>query len=546
MIPTHKAACIFVLVALALATSPTIQAAEELLVDADVLLTGGTIHDGSGNPGLIGDLAIRGDKIVAIGKFTAGKIGRSIPCQGLIIAPGFIDLHNHSDFELETEKEESGQTAATRPILAPETRSAACYLTQGCTTLVTGNCGGGALDVADYYAQLEKQPPGLNIAQLLPQGSLRAKVIGETRRAPTDKELEQMLELARQAMLDGAWGMTTGLQYVPSAYATTDEIAAIAKVVGEHDGFYASHIRNEGDTLLESVEEALEIGRRGNLPVHVSHFKASNKPNWGKVRAAAALLERAREEGLRVTADQYPYDASSTAITAMLLPDEEREGGDEALIKRLESSTEVDRLRPIIEKSLEARGRIMVARCPKHPTWVGKLISEIADDENREQVEVALDIIRSGDEAGVSFSMDEADVRYVMTLPWVATASDGGVKVDDGTRPHPRSFGTFPRKIGRYALQEKVIPLEQALRSATGLAADILGLTDRGYLRVGHYADIVVFDPQTFLDHATFESPFEPSTGVRYLVVNGQLAIDDTQLATTNAGRPLRKTSTQH
>jgi N-acyl-D-aspartate/D-glutamate deacylase len=246
-----------------------------------------------------------------------------------------------------------------------------------------------------------------------------------------------------------------------------------------------------------------------------------------------------------VTADQYPYDASSTSITAMLLPDEEREGGDNGLKKNLADPVEVERLRKIIKDSLEVRGRIMVARCPQHPEWVGKLISEIAAAESRDDVEVALDIIRTSDEAGVSFSMDEADVRYVMTLPWVATASDGGVKIDDGTRPHPRSFGTFPRKIGRYALQEKVIPLEQAIRSATGLAADIIGMNDRGYLRENYFADVVVIDTQNFLDHATFENPFEPSTGVRYLVINGKLAIDDGNLAITDAGRPLRK-STAH
>jgi N-acyl-D-aspartate/D-glutamate deacylase len=535
----HKLICAFLL--FLLSPSACFLWADETPIDADILLMGGTIHDGSGEAPKIGDVAIRGDKIVAVGKFTTGKVGKTIDCASLIVAPGFIDLHNHSDFELETEKEESGETAATRPIHAPETRSSACYLTQGCTTLVTGNCGGGALDIKAYYEELEKTPPGINVAQLIPQGSVRAKVIGETRRAPTDKELQQMLELARQGMLDGAWGMTTGLQYVPSAYATTDEIAAMAKVVGQHGGFYASHIRNEGDTLLESIEEALDIGRSGNLPVHVSHFKASNKPNWGKVRAGAALIEKAQAEGMRVTADQYPYDASSTTITAMLLPDEEREGGDEALIKRLNDPEQVGRMRPIIEESLAKRGRIMVARCPQYPQWIGKLIEEIAKEENRTDFDVALDILRTGDEAGVSFSMDEADVRYVMTLPWVATASDGGVKIDDGTRPHPRSFGTFPRKIGRYAIQEKVIPLEQAIRSATGLAAEIMGIKDRGYLRPDQYADVVVFDPQTFRDLATFESPFETSTGVDYLLVNGQLAIDDGKLAVTNAGRPLRK-----
>jgi N-acyl-D-aspartate/D-glutamate deacylase len=210
-------------------------------------------------------------------------------------------------------------------------------------------------------------------------------------------------------------------------------------------------------------------------------------------------------------------------------------------MQKLTEPAEVDRLSKIIRESLDARGRIMVARCPKHPEWVGKLIGDIAKEEKRDEVNVALDIIRTGDEAGVSFSMDESDVRFVMTLPWVATASDGGVKVDDGTRPHPRSFGTFPRKIGRYAIQEKVIPLEKAIRSATGLPADIIGMNDRGYMRKNYFADIVVIDPTNYLDHATFEEPFQTSTGVRYLVVNGRLAIDDGKLAADDAGRPLRK-----
>ena len=247
------------------------------------------------SPGAKGNVAIRGDRIVAVGEFEVGKVGKRIDCTGLIVVPGFIDLHNHSDSEIEI-TDANGKTIESRPIFAADTRSAMCYLTQGCTTLVTGNCGGGALDIAKYYEQLEQTPPGINIAQLLPQGSLRAKVVGETRRAPTDKELQRMLELAAEAMEQGAWGMTTGLQYVPSAYATTEEIAAIAKVVGEHDGIYASHIRNESENLLESIEEALDIGRQA-YPLHVSHLKSSNKPNWGKVRAAAALIEQAQARG---------------------------------------------------------------------------------------------------------------------------------------------------------------------------------------------------------------------------------------------------------
>lgn len=510
-------------------------------VDADYLLVDGKIMDGSGEVSRVGSVAILGDRIIAVGDFERGSIGKTISCKGLILAPGFIDLHNHSDSSIEVTDDQTGETKTSRPILADSTRDAECYLRQGCTTLVTGNCGGGALLVGEFYDSLTEASPGSNVAQLLPQGELREKVIGSTRRAPTDTELAEMKKLANQAMEEGAWGMTTGLQYVPSSFADSAEIAAIARVVGQHGGIYASHIRNEGDFLLEAIEEAIEIGREGNLPVHISHLKSSQRPNWGKVRAAAALVERARAEGMQVTADQYPYDASSTTITAMLLPDEEREGGEKALLERLNDPEQVPRLLKLIEESLEARGAVMIARCPKHPSWVGKMIREVAKAENREPAEIALEVLRSGDEQGVSFSMNEEDVRYVMTLPWVATASDGGVKVNDGTRPHPRSFGTFPRKIGYFAIEEGVLAPENAIRSASGLPADILNLPDRGYLKPGYFADVVAFDPATFRDHATYQEPFEQSTGVRWLFVNGQVAIEDGKLGTTNAGRALVK-----
>jgi N-acyl-D-amino-acid deacylase len=513
-------------------------------INADILLVGGTILDGTGSPGKIGNVAIQGDKIVAVGQFETGAVGRTLACSGLIVAPGFIDLHNHSDSSITVENPQTGESQESRSILADATRPAACYLTQGCTTIVTGNCGGGAIDVDEYYTALDTTSPGVNVAHLIPQGALRGKVIGQTRRAPTVDELERMRKLTSQAMEAGAWGMSTGLQYVPGSFADVTELGAIAQVVGEWSGFYSSHIRDEGDRLIESIEEAIEVGRLGNLPVHISHLKASKRHNWGKVRAAAALIEKVRAEGRRITADQYPYDASSTTITAMLLPDEEREGGLKAVIERFNDQEQLPRLRAIVEQSLEARGRIMVASCPKHPAWIGRMIREVATDEQRDPVDVAIDIIRSGDEQGVSFSLDDRDVRYVMTLPWAAVASDGSTKIDNGTRPHPRSYGTFPRRIGRFAIKEGVVPVEKAVRSASGLPADILGLNDRGYLHPGYFADITVFDPKTFRDHATFQSPFEFSTGVRWVLVNGQFAINDGELAVVDAGRPLRKPHT--
>ncbi|MFO0791941.1 MAG: amidohydrolase family protein [Pirellulales bacterium] len=493
---------------------------------ADILLENGTIYDGTGGPSYEGSVAIVGDQIIAVGKDIELAAGRTIDCKGLVIAPGFIDLHNHSD----------------DTILNGEARQARCYLTQGCTTLVTGNCGGGRGDVGKFYDDLASGGVGINIAHLIPQGEVRDKVMGKVRRAPTPEELQKMRDLVETGMQEGAWGMSTGLQYVPGSFAKVDEIAALAQVVGQHGGIYASHIRDEGDELLESIQEALDVARGGNLPCHISHLKSSKKPNWGKVHAAAHMIEEAQHSGMRVTADQYPYTASSTSIMAMLLPDSEREGGEQATAERLRDPKQAERLRPIIALSIASRGPLMVARYDKNEKWVGRTIADIAAAEKREPLEIGLEIIREDpDAAGVNFGMDEADVRYVMTLPWVATASDGSAKIDDGSRPHPRSFGTFSRKIGRYSIQDNTLPLAAAIRSASGLPADILGMKDRGYLRQNLVADIVVFDPKTFIDRATYEKPFEESAGVRWLVLNGKLAVADGKLQDVLAGRPLRK-----
>jgi N-acyl-D-amino-acid deacylase len=491
--------------------------------EADLRLEGGTIIDGTGGKPFQGSILIRDSRIVAVGDI-AGAARKTIDCKGLIISPGFIDLHNHSD----------------QSILKPENRSARCYLTQGCTTLVTGNCGGGPTNVRKFYDDLARKGTGINIAHLVPHGSVREKVMGNVRRAPSAAELKQMQDLVDAGMQHGAWGISTGLQYVPGAFAKTDELIAVSQMVAKQGGFYASHIRDEGDTLIESIDEVIEIAKRANLPCHVSHLKSSKKPNWGKVRAAARLIEKAQHDGLKITADQYPYTASSTSIMAMLLPESEREGGEKATAERLKNADQAKRLRPVIAAALEARGQIMIANLKQKPEWVGRMITEVAAKEGREPVDIALALFREKPNvSGVNFGMDEADVRFVMTLPWVATASDGSAKIDDGSRPHPRSFGTFARKIGRYAIQDHVLPLAAAIRSATGLPADILGMTDRGYLRKGMIADIAVFDPKTFEDRATYEEPFKPSVGVRWLLLAGKAAIADGQPQDALLGQPL-------
>lgn len=513
-------ACLFALIV-------TPAAIAQQPVEADVLLAGGTIYDGSGADGVVGDVAIRDGKVVAVGKFARGAVGQTIDCKDLIVCPGFIDLHNHSD----------------RPILDAKTRANTNFLTQGCTTVVTGNCGGGHVDVAKYFKELDDSGAGTNIIHLLPHGALRSDVFGSVRRPPSEDELEKMRELAEKAMRDGAWGMSTGLIYVPGTYAETDEIVEIAKVVGRHGGIYSSHIRNEGTGLLDAVREAIEIGRRASLPVHVSHFKASGRDAWGGLRVAAALIEESRQKGQRVTADQYPYIASSTSLEAMVIPTWAREGGSKRLIARLDDKESGPKLRQEIEEKLQTRNRMVIASFRKRPEWVGKSLDEIAEAEKRPQLEIIEEITRAGGASAVSFGMNEEEVRYAMQLPWVATASDGSAKVPDADRPHPRSFGTFTRKLGRYALAEKVITLSAAIRSSSGVPADILSLKDRGYLKTGYAADIAVLDPRELMDQATFDDPYRYSSGVEYVFVNGRPAVYQGTPTGVLAGKALRHDS---
>lgn len=507
--------------------NPWLQLADGADLEVDIVLRGGLIMDGTGSSGRIADLAITGGKIVAVSSLDSVNAGRTINCRDLVIAPGFIDLHNHSD----------------DGVLSDLTRACVCYLTQGCTTIVTGNCGSGPVDVARYLAAIDEKGVGANVLHLLPHGDLRSLVLGKVAREPTADELSRMCSLAQKAMDDGAWGMSTGLIYVPGTYSKTEELVAIARKVGQSAGIYASHIRNEGSGLVDAIEEALSIGRQASVPVHISHFKSSGRENWGRLHIAARLIEDARGHGQRVTADQYPYVASSTSLDATLLPSWSREGGRKDLQQRLATPSDRQRIAQAVAEQLRTKSRIQIAAYAPRRDWVGRSIDEIAVAEKREPVDIVLEIESKGGAKVVNFGMSEDDVRLAMRLPWVATASDGSTKIPSADQPHPRSYGTFTRKIGHYAIGEKVIELPEAIRSCSGLPADILGLTDRGYLKVGMAADIVVFDPKLIRDNATYDEPFMYSVGIIHVFVNGQQALFSGTPTGTLAGKALRKKS---
>jgi N-acyl-D-aspartate/D-glutamate deacylase len=500
-------------------------------IEADLIIRGATVYDGSGKPGKLGDLAIRGERIVAVGRFAVAGKPRVIDGAGLIVAPGFIDLHTHSDM----------------PLTKPATRANKCYLVQGVTTVVTGNCGFGPSDVAGYFRTLEKNGIGTNVIHQVPHNDVRRKVMGNANRLPTKAELRKMEAVVDRAMKDGAWGLSTGLIYNPGTYAKTDELIALAKMAARHGGFYASHIRGESANLLPAIDEALTIGREAKLPVHISHLKASGRQFWGKAVDAVALIDKARKHGQAVTADQYPYTASSTSLAAMVVPPLFREGSQKDFLARLDDADQGPRIKKAIAERLKGQDdgkALRIAGYAPKKEWQGKDLAAIAATEKQSPLDIVLEIERHGGAKVIIFGMSDEDMRYIMKQPFVATASDGASQVLDDAMPHPRSYGCFPRKIGRYAIDDKVLPVEQAIRSASGLPADILKLTDRGYLKKGYCADVVVFDPKTYRDTATYDKPHQYATGVRYLFVNGKLVVEDGKFKEVLAGKVLRHKST--
>ena len=529
---------------------------------ADIVIRNGRVIDGTGNPWFRGDVVITGDRIEYVGRPLEGFSQQAktvIDAQDMCVCPGFIDIHAHPDLT----------------ILYKDVQD--YKLRQGVTTEVAGNCGFTAAPLnprteemlkrylafitppsgvswqwrsfSDYLDVVDGSGPATNLAPLVGQGTVRIAVTGFEQRAPSSEELEQMKELVQEAMEAGAFGISTGLVYVPGTYAETDEIVELASVAARYGGIYATHMRNEGDRLVESVGEAIEIGRQGGLPVQISHHKATGRANHGKVRESLALIERTRDEGLDITADQYPYHASSTTLQAML-PPWAQEGGVDQVVRRLQDGSTRERIRSELLNSLgEMRmgaglDWIMVSSLASDANrpLIGLTLQEVGHLRNQDPVDAIFDLLVEERCAvsQVAFAMSEEDVCTVMSHPTTMIGTDGLYSTGN---PHPRVYGTYPRILGRYVREQKLMPLEEAVRKMTSFPALKLGLAGKGVLRAGADADVVVFNPNTVIDRATFQQACQYPEGIDYVMVNGEICVENGQFTGRTAGRVLRRSS---
>lgn len=504
----------------------------------DLLITNGHIVDGTGNPWFAGDLAIKEGRITAIGRIAAERAGQAIDAQGQIVAPGFIDVHTHI---------ESGITSLP---------TAENFLQMGVTSVVTGNCGSSALRLGEWFVNLERTGISLNVASLIGHNTIRrAGMEGDFDRPPTPAELQRMRDLTAQAMRDGAVGLSTGLEYIPGTYAKTDEIVELARVAAQQGGLYASHMRNEGERVEQSIKETLEIGALAGCPVEISHFKVASKKRWGASAITVKLVEEARARGQQVTVDQYLYPAGSTGI-GILFPSWLFAGGPEKTTERLQDNATRARVKTeVLAKAAQEGFRDLsfayVASHRANPSFNGKSIAEITAQTRHttapdEQAEQAIEILLAGGAQMVLQKMTEADVERIFRQPFTMVASDAGV-IDVGSEsvPHPRGFGNNARVLGVYVRERKQAGLEEAIRKMTSLPAQTFHLWERGLLRPGMAADVVILDEKTIADRATFQQPKQYPTGIAYVLVNGQITIEKGRHTGARAGRILRGSGSQ-
>jgi N-acyl-D-amino-acid deacylase len=511
-------------------------ASPALAADFDLIIRNARVVDGSGAPWYRADVAIKGDSILAIETHIEANAVRVIDARDRAVAPGFIDLHTH----------------ARRGI--NEVPTADNYIRQGVTTIFEGPDGGSPIPIGEFLDRIATLKTAPNFATFIGQGSVRERVIGSVDRKATEDELAQMKEIIRQGMRDGAFGMSTGLYYVPGSFTPTEEVIALARTAGELGGIHISHMRDETAKVRDSVRETIRIGEEGHLPTQVTHNKILGKPNWGASVETLRLIDEARARGVDVTSDQYPYTASSTSLQAALLPQWALEGGREKLLERLKDPATRARIREVVVSRIRfERGggdpaNIQFASTEFDPSLTGKTLADATRARQKEPTvenaaDVALELVERGRVSGIFHAMSEDDVVRILKHPATMVASDGEVPVFGKASPHPRSYGTFVRVLGRYVRDQKVLSLEDAIRKMTSMPAARVGIHDRGLLRPGMKADVVLFDPATVVDKATFEKPHQYAEGVSHVLVNGVLVVDDGKVTGARPGRVLRSRS---
>lgn len=497
----------------------------------DVLIRGGRLLDGTGNPWILADVGIRGDRVAAIGRLAGATATTVLSAEGRYVAPGFIDTHSHAGGALAT-----AELGAARPLLA-----------QGVTTVFVNPDGGGATDLAVQRRALLEHGLGVNVALMIPHGSVRGAVIGSEDRAPTADELRRMEALVQQGMDAGAFALSSGPFYAPGSYARTDELVALARVAARYGAPYQSHIRDESDYtigLLAAVEEVITVAREAGTRGVVTHIKALGPNVWGFSAAIVQRIERAREAGVEVFADQYPYEASQTTLGAALVPRWAQAGGGAAFRQRLADPAQRARILAEMRDNLARRGgaeRIQIGRYTPDSTTEGHTLARISAARNTDPVETALAMLERGESSIVSFNMHDDDIERLMRQSWTMTSSDGALVRTGVGVPHPRGNGAFARKLRKYVVEDEVMGIADAVRSMTSLPAMVYRIPDRGVLRPGEYADVVVFDLEHVRDRATFEDPHQLAEGMVHVLVNGQVAWQDGQITAHRHGQVLTR-----
>jgi dihydroorotase/N-acyl-D-amino-acid deacylase len=502
-----------------------------LAVDYDLVLRNGRIHAGAGNPWFFGDLAVGGDTIAALGKLPPHTARQTIDVRGLVVCPGFVDTHSH----------------ARGGIF--EVPAAENYIRQGVTTVIEGPDGSSPIPLKPFLDKLSSTRIAINFGLMAGQGSVRSAVIGSQNRKATPEEIQKMKVLVRHAMLEGAFGLSTGLYYVPGNFSTTEEVVELAKVAGEMGGVHTSHMRDEAAAVLDAVRETIRIGEEGGLPTQLTHHKIIGGPNWGRSVETLQLVDAARARGVDVTVDQYPYTASSTG-TAALFPQWSLAGGQKALVERLAAPEQRGRIKQVvIEKLRLDRGagdpkNVELASCGFDRSLAGKNLAQLTAARGvpvtfENAAETAMELQQKGGCSAIYHAMSEQDLVRILRYPHTMIASDGGIPVFGRDVPHPRNYGAFARVLGRYVREQKVITIEDAIRKMTSLPAARFRLNDRGLLAPGMKADITVLDPARVRDRAEFGNPHQYAEGVLHVLVNGQAVLLDGKMTGQLPGRPL-------